>query len=72
MKQLYYWRAVAQHADGTEITRCYPYHADGQYLKENEEQYHAECEIISIAQESIPEHGEIVFYTVDFCTMEER
>lgn len=71
-RSLDYWKAIAQHADGTEVIRCYPYHAEGSYLKENEEQYHAECEILSIAQENVSEHGEVVFYTVEFCTMMEE
>ena len=42
-----YWLAEARYADGTEITKYYPYYENGNYDKEEERKYILEERLIN-------------------------
>lgn len=54
-----YWNARATYEDGFEIDRYFPYNADGNPQKENEEQYEIEAWLLE-------EHEGCTWYSVDY------
>ena len=56
------WIATAKYEDGFEIEKEFPYTANGNYSKEEEEQYEIECWLATIANK----HGSWTSYSVDY------
>ena len=55
------WVARAKYADGSELEKCFPYTADGNYVRECEEQYEIECWLLERDTES-----PVIWYSVDY------
>lgn len=55
-----YWLAEATYIDGFEVSRKFPYTANGNYSRECEEEYECECWLAEFANE----HGEWTSYNV--------
>ena len=54
-----YWNARATYADGTEIDQNFPYTANGNHIKESEEQYRLEAWLLE-------KHEDCTWYSVDY------
>lgn len=54
-----HWNARATYEDGFEIDKNFPYRADGNYIKENEEQYELEEWLLN-------EHEDCTWYSVNY------
>ena len=51
------WEASAEYADGTSVSRTFPYFEDGNAREENERQYDLECWLLS-------HHPDCTWYSV--------
>ena len=65
---MYVWEAVGRYEDGTEIRKEFPYRANGNYAREEEEQHNLECWLI----EQVENHGDCTFYSVNFIEKEDE
>ena len=58
-----HWECIAELSDGSEIRFERLYRANGNYNKEEEEQYNLECELL---EKAIATGKEVTFYTVNY------
>lgn len=62
------WLATIEFADGERIEKMFPYTANGNYRREQDEQFAIEERMLN----TYGNDKEVVFYSVDYCDTPER